>query len=363
MILKSFFRKKIIKIYAVVITSLIIALVLLNSFMLYLFQIKNDIFIKNTLLITISEKNYFSKLKNIPEIENINRILLFEPHAENNLIIEDSSVLIQDDNKLRWDEISIFELDKIIVNSDKNMEKKLNNGEVSIGLRHYDFEKRKENISQYINNFITFNYLGVPITLKVVNIYDSYNRGEIIIADNQFQSLAKDTPNYTYSSKIMNEDKSNEIIQNIKSYASKEKHKVVLLDDAISFDDNQTIMKVDEMVSKLKIVDYVIMGILILTVIIITKNIISDLRKDNVLERKLGFNKYQIKYYTFKRLSILHILNIITGILLSYPMILIINHLTNITLNFIIPSNILHLTLIIIGSDLLLSLIVNNKSN
>ena len=187
-------------------------------------------------------------------------------------------------------------------------------------------------------------YLFNNINFKIKKI-EFKNHGSIIISNNLFNKLKQENNAHYYTVSFVSE--------NIESNHEKIGTKEI---DLSSIDDLAYSENVKKNMNYVKYASIVCIVIFIIVIIVVNKNIISDLRNNMNLEVKLGYTNFQIKMNILKRLLLLHLLSFVIAIAISSIVILGMNIVSNMGIGFdFIYKNAL-LILIILLSDILLSL-------
>lgn len=107
---------------------------------------------------------------------------------------------------------------------------------------------------------------------------------------------------------------------------------------------------------------YVCIFIFVIVIIVVNKNVISDLNDNMKMELKIGYTNNQIKFNLFKRLSLLHIFSYVVSLVITFIISSILLVVWNINIDYNFTINTLVLTSIILLSDILLSLILKIKN-
>lgn len=331
MVLKSFFRNKVTKIYLTIITVLLIAISFLFASINYLTRICNEEYQKGSLVYIESDKDILESLKSNTDIVNPNEIIKFD--------YEDEGLI---------DKYYIFEYEvneKILVYADEENKYNLTDNEAVITLFGNNLSNQdKERYELYKNQSINFNFNASNINFKIKKI-EFKNHGSIIISNNLFNKLKQENNAHYYTVSFVSED----IESNHEKIGTKEI-------DLSSIDDLAYSENVKKNMNYVKYASIVCIVIFIIVIIVVNKNIISDLRNNMNLEVKLGYTNFQIKMNILKRLLLLHLLSFVIAIAISSIVILGMNIVSNMGIGFdFIYKNAL-LILIILLSDILLSL-------
>ena len=145
-LIKGFFRSKFIKTYLVMFTTLIVIITILFTFGTYYSNIKTKTYQENTYFLIRSDRDIFKEVSEQKEVESLERILLFKPEENMNLIIE---------NNIKWFNLLDSNNEFIVVLSE-NGSVELNNNEITLQIRNdtlknFDFlyDLRGKSINAY----------------------------------------------------------------------------------------------------------------------------------------------------------------------------------------------------------------------
>lgn len=337
MIIKSFLRKKDTKIYYVIITIIILVISILLSFIKYYQKIVDDIYKERSTLIIKSSNDSLPFLKKYDYLDNFERAILVKSNKDFELSNNNGLTITENNNGLE----KIFSYGKdsneAIVKSDKN----LNDNQIVIGLPDVEYNK-------YPDKEISLIYENQTYTFTIKDIYKS-KLSEIKVSSSVFNSLLSKTSYYLYTSDINSYNKGRNLVNDLNNNKNLTNVDVKIDSYFFGFESN-TLYKYNDLSNVLKVITYIIIFIFIIFTIVVNNNQINDLKKNLNLEYKIGYNKLQIKLNLFKRLFLLHLLSIASSILVLPVVILIINKLFNLNLNF---SNILIFIIIFLIMDIM----------
>lgn len=338
MILKSFYRKKSVKIYITILSVVIVALFSINIANEYLNKVNNDYFEDVSLIYIESDKNIKENLDKYDDIKNVREVLL----------LEYVDTIIDKEN------LYIYELDyKTIVFPDKT----LKDNEIIIGLSDTNYLLQKSKINNFINKSLMFKYENKDIILKIKEVRDNKRRSELIISESLFNELYNSSKLKTYVANLKAGKGEGQIIHEL---SEKFGIKIISLTSETE-SEIEGFLKIEEYIKYLSIANYLVTFILIVLIIIINKNIISDTKNNIKLEYKIGFKNYQIKLNLLKRLISLHLLNFAIALIFMFPILILVKMIFDIQINMSMFKNIFILALMIITGDLILVLTSNNK--
>lgn len=344
MIIKSFLRNASTKIYLIIISILFLAISLLFASIEYLNKLQNLKYYDISLLYVEGNKDNVDAFLKRYELINIHKVLTF--NYLDDLIDRRDLVELELDNK-------------VLVYADELDEYNLNENEVIINLESGRYDNNKPYFPEYINHNIKLSFESEFQELTIKDI-KSNNRGSIIISSKLFEKLESKVENESYTANFITEEIANEFYVKQSSYS---KNVETLNLDSYNDSTYQTLERLNKYLKTVKLASYVCIVIFIIVLTVVNKNIISDSNKNIILEKRMGYNRIQIKSNILKRLSILHIISYFITLMISIILVIIFNLVMNtqVSLGYIVNSTIIAILVLI--SDLLLSLIVNDKSN
>jgi len=320
MILKSFFRKKITKVYFIVLFVIFLILFLVNISCNILNKMENDIYLKHSYFFINSNNDIVDILKNIKNIHKIEKSILFEKY-------EGQLGLM----------LTTFQLKGTLVNSNGA----LKDNEAIIIVRENDYINNQDYLNSLVNNNIKFKHLGKDLVLNIKEIKTDVCLSKIVVSEDLFSQLDINN-NY-----IINVDKKG--IE--KKFFNKINTKVINIGGETE-DELKYRLTIEKLINNLSIANYVLIFIFGMMVIIINKNILTDLQDNIDLEYNLGFKKYQIRLNIFKRLFLLHMLAFIFALLICLLVFIIFFLIFK---TFFLSSKLFLMFIFILLSDLLMS--------
>lgn len=331
MIINSFFRRKDTKIYLIIFSIIFITIFLLNFFIIELFKLKNNTFKDTTFLLLKNKEKIENKLNKDKNLKNVSEILILNDYSKIDLEI-----------------IINYDLNGVIIYFDD----KLKEDEVLIGLSNYDFINNQDLLEGKENKNIMFNYNNEKISLKIKKVININKLNGIIISKNLFDKLKNN--NYIYVSTILNEDK----ISNLLNKYSVDESSIIY---SLNANDALNEKNIKDRIKNMTIMNYILIILFIIITLIVDYNVLYDLKNNMFIEKRLGFNKSQIKKNIFIKLLLLHFISFIISIIISIIIISAINKRVTILLGLYLNYYTLIIILFIIVYNLLLSMIVNNK--
>ena len=272
-------------------------------------------------------------------LKNINRIILFDYEFNDDFNI---------------DKIINYDLNGIIAYSDTTKNTKLKNNEVIICLKKDDFINSKKYLKNRIGKEIAFKHKEKTIKLLIKDIINTERKSSIIISNDLFLNLAENN-NFKYLANVTKKSKTEKIYDIYK----KKSVNMFLLED-YNEKDNKIINDTEKLLNSFASANYIFVGIFIVIMVVVNKNIIFDLKDNIKLEKNVGFSNLKIKFNILKRIMFIQFISIIISLGLIYISLLLLNsHFILYLFNY----NLLIIITIIFISNILLSLIVNNKSS
>ena len=343
MILKSFFRKKSTKIYITILMVLFISLFTLNAFISCLRRMSQEAYMETSFVFVESEEDSRDILKSDKYVENINTTYRvdYESGAINSNLIE------------------YYELDyKSIFLPASTIDRVIAHDEIIVGISSTDYILNEREFPNYLESILTFLDDEERLELRVADIIDTGLQNRLYISDSLFDELVESSDTYAYLININDESRESKIIANLAENIDGDV--LSLVSEPMS--NTEMRIELETYLNYLSIANYVIMGIFIIVIIIVNKNLISDLEFNNKLEHRLGYNNFQIKINVIKRLLALHILVFIISTILSIPLLLFLGNLFELTIRLTNITTIYILVFIIVIFDIILGLLAKDKS-
>lgn len=340
MIIKSFFRSTSTKIYLILFIILLMSISYLLVASDFLRKSNNEAYYKMSLFYLESNEDIYNRLINNENIINVHETLRCKYYDD----IIDYKTIVEDELN-----------NEVLVYADENNEYGLSGNETVIILSNNYYDSFSSQFSNILGKNIEFILNEENILLNIKQIDKAY-RSRIIISSELFDKLKDKQTTHICTANFINEDVADKLIPTI----AKENEISRELDVETNLEYREKMKK------NYKIVHYIsnvlIIVFLIITVVI-NKNIIADLRKNMALEKRLGYTKFQTKLNILKRLVSLHGLSYLVCTLITVISLFIFNIITKLGIEYSYITNTVMLISLILLSDLLLILIVNDKSN
>ena len=343
MILKSFFRNKITKVYSLIFIILFTVLLIIMSFLGYFEKIQNDLFSKRSILIIASEKDSYDVLKENQLISNIQKKVILSPDKTYNVIVDQEYVLknsngdtidehiINDKNyeyKIKWNDLIINDFNYILVSPDTTNQ--LEKQEIAIGLNPTWYNYYKDYFSFSLNQKIGFKTEEENLEFNISNFYENL-WPEILVSEDEYNELLSKQKLFVYTMNINSYSESDHIKSELEKQFNGKNDKVILESSYLNLESTQ-VSNIGDLIDVLKLVSYIIIFLFFIIVFIVINNILLDFRKKSLIERKLGFSIKQIKKNNIIRLLSLYLISFIISIILSLIIIIIIKYIFHIQL-------------------------------
>lgn len=370
--LKGFFRKKVTKIYLVTISLLLTVFLLLIGFISYFSYEQDSIFSNYSELVVINDYDLSKSLSNIDNIDNIKRVLAFRENKKYD-VFTNSSYTIYDTNgnlvdsstntekKIMWNVMEKEGLeDYILVFPDADFNLTLKENEIVIGINDfwydsYDSSYYKDIINKKIG--FLYNEENVEFTINDVLRVDT---SILIVSKNLYDKLLDKNELFVYTANITsikNQAKLKETLNNLSDSSN-------YISSIVTYyknDASNTISSLYDLLDVLNLISYVSIAIFLIILIVIIRNIISDSKRNLILNKKIGFNNIQIKLDVFKKLIFTYIFSILISVINFGILGLIIKY--NFEINLFLLDLKFVINLLIIGFILNLLLVIMNSYN
>ena len=365
MLIKSFFRKKITKIYFVITVIIMMTIFLLFSFIDYYYNLEDELNNKYTTFVIESNNDPYKLLQKYDGLDNIERVLTFSPDEAYNVLsdinsnysIEDGTIIsdIANENKISWSILSIANINnKIVVVADESLKE----SELGIGIMetyYNDYTYNQSFFDNTIGEKIGFYNNDISMEFIVEKIYPS-KFSELSVSPEVFSELLEQEQKFTYRADVVSYRK----ISNIKNELSENdqlQNPTVVLERFYYGDGYNTITRLQDLTSILTIASYIFIFAFLIFIVITNKNQIYDMKNNLNLERKIGYSKISIKLNLFKRLFLLYTLSFIIALLILPLIFIMLNNIFDLNLiycNFIKIISLYVIVLLIIIIQLII---------
>lgn len=200
-LLKSFFRKKITKVYLIILCILIISYFLLSSLIVYFTDTQNEIYSKYSEIVVINNFDIYDELSQIKDVKNIERILAFKENKDYKIFVDanyeiyDSNGNLVDsqhneDNKIMWEVMEREQLeDYVLVYPASRYGYELKDDEIIIAINDFWYDSyEKSSYNEIINQKIGFFYNNQNIEFNICDVI-KVNMSSLLISDNLYNEL------------------------------------------------------------------------------------------------------------------------------------------------------------------------------
>jgi len=301
--LKTFFRSKYVKLYFVIFVTLFVSLTLLYDFYKYYSEIKTNIYQLNTYFVINSNDDKIESLRKKDNIINIEKTVLFS----------DGETDFR--NRFGFDWFNLLDLgNEFLVGKKNNKKEKLKSGEVILEISKQNLALFPE-IYQMCGKRISVKVESVTYDFEVKDILES-NFSSIFLSDDDYNNIIDNSQSFSYIFDLKNYDELDSIYIDLLSIENINDIKYIE-----NYDSEKTFNTLVELKPTIELLKYaciiysVIFSILLL---ILNKEIIKKEINYMKLERKLGYNKRQIKKYIVLKLLVLDLIVTIISLFLYF---------------------------------------------
>ncbi len=330
MIIKSFVRKNFTKAYFVIFIIIFLSIFIINSVIKNLNDTKTQKFIESTFIFADCKEDCRNILTNDKSLINIKKVILIDD-------------LFCDNDVLNEEDLKIYDIgNKILGFSDDRFN--LKNNEIILGLNELDYKNIELNKNKIVGTNTTIEIDFIQHNFIIKDIVNNKGRSEVIFSQSTFKNLMENNKNI-YILNLKDEKTKDEKLIELKN---KINGNIIFVNDY----QNKDLMisqKIQEYLTILKLINYLIIFVLLVVTILTNRNMIYDLEFNTNLEYRLGFKKIKIKQNIFKRLFLLHFSSLIIAKILSSVISIYLNLNLNINIFLLLLLLILINDLIIIS--------------
>lgn len=358
-LLKSFFRKKVTKVYLIILCILIISYFLLSSLIVYFTDTQNEIYSKYSEIVVINNFDIYDKLSQIKDVKNIERILAFKENKDYKIFrdanyeIYDSNENLVDSqhnegNKIMWEVMEREQLeDYVIVYPASRYGYELKDDEIIMAINDFWYDSyEKSSYNKIINQKIGFFYNNQNIEFNICDVI-KVNMSSLLISDNLYNELIEKKDLFVYTAKASSLKSESKVKQELKEISNEDSY-IFSVASYYKDDASDRISSLYDLLDILKLASYLSLFVFLIVLFIIIKNIINDSKKNYLINRKLGFNKNQIKIEILKELLVLFMLSALISILCLMFLIILINAYFSIKLSMISIKSFMNLIIVVI---------------
>lgn len=364
MINKSFFRKKVTKIYIIISSIILTIILLILSFSLYYKKEENNLYNRYSTFVIESDNDAYKILDKKKAFDNIKRVLTFYPSEGYDIIGDinnngeiNGNVITSGYNNgiISWMDLSTGSINnKIVVVDNKNIK----DNEIKIGIPNAYMDKyTKEKINNIIGKNIGFINNNENIEFIFKDIYYS-KFPELSISKELYDKLLKQENKYTYRADIISYRDN----KNIKEEFLKNKdlkNQSVVLERFYYGNSYNTVSRMENITKMIDIASSLLIIFFIIFIVIINNNQIKDLNNNIYLEKRIGYSKINIKFNIFMRLMLSYLLSFIFSMLFTLIIIVVINNIFDINLTYPLFKSIGLIFLVITIITFIPSFIIN----
>lgn len=335
-LVKGFFRKLSTKVYLLIFGILLTIIITILSFANYYTEILDQMYRENSFMVVISKTDYYNKLSSYKSIISIEEALLFKPNKNYKAIVSEDYVVIKNgivvDSKenggatrMNWEDFMIGEGagdDFLIVFPSSRNSIELKDDEVALSLDPFTYYK-KDIAQGIVGEKIGFYYKSQQYEYTIKAFYQTEMPG-MLVSNHIFEIMSENKDSYAYLVKFDSKKNSTLVAQKLKQ-ADKD---IEVLNRQRYFveDESMSSARLIDLIYTLKFISKTIILIFGIIFIVVIKNVIKDSKKNMSLEKMLGYNNRQIKYYLSLKLVILSGISLIISTLLSVIINIMINY-------------------------------------
>jgi len=358
MIIKSFFRKATTKIYVILLVTVITVVAILNSSNINLRKRIDNVYYNTNLFIVSSSENPYQDLINDKRLDNVRRAIEFTSATEFDEMVEGD---YNRNHPISWILLSYYGNSAMLTyKDDSNM---LNDNEILLGLDSLTYSNSINILDKYEGKLIQVLYKEKEHTFVIKGLYDAGMFAEFKIASSTFDELLQEETNSIITSKVKEEKYHKQILNDYKYLEKNDKDKIGIASFFDSREDSnyQSLEQYKSELNNLNKAIYVLYIVFLVMFIIISKNILEDLRINIKLERLLGYNNKDVKINILKRLFSLYTVNLIISMIASIVIAIIFNKVNSGDLIIFNYSYFIKITLFLLVTNIVLVLFISNK--
>ena len=322
-LLKSFFRSRVVKIYLILSIIMLLTITFLINFMLYFSNIVVNTYQENSYF--MSKNDIYDDLFKNEYIFNLSKVILFE-YDDNKDIFSHTDV--------NWYDLLDSNNNYIVGFYDKSIIGDNFVLEVSSNLND-----KYDELSRFKGKTFSFKTSGDSISLKLDQIEKS-NFSKILISESKYNSLVNECKYFAYIFDIVNYENIDEFekqlvsdmnivdIRFVKSYGSEGKF--------------NSVDELKDVILLLKFGSLFFILFLIFLYLFMIRNMILDELKKMKLEKILGYNKSKIKQIIIYKFSLLSIIIVLLSLVIYCIFVALIKY------NFSVNGDIFNIAVLLI---------------
>lgn len=326
-LVKGFFRKLSSKIYLTIFIVLLTSIIVLFSFKNYYTELLNQKYREKSFMVVISDDDYYDKLNGYKKVTNVEEILTFEPGKKYDTIVYEDYIGMNDGtvidarltgaySKVNWESfIAEPHSDDtfLIVLPANRYDLTLSDNEIIFALDSFTYQYEEDKLLQIKDSKVDFYYNNGSYEYTINDFVQKKIPGAII-SNAEFEKLKKMHGKHAYIVELDSQEASIKLQKKIEKASN-----VKVINCQRQYDqDGLNSVKLMDLIDILKFSSQVVVIILCVIVLIAMKNILSDSKKNILLEKKLGYSNLQIKFYLLVELLLLISIALIVSTLFSF---------------------------------------------
>lgn len=278
--LKAFFRSKYVKLYIVIFVTFFVTLTLLYDFYKYYSEMRLNIYQLNTYFIVNSKEDIIDTLEQNDNITNIEKVILFSD-GENDF---------RDQFGFEWFNL-LDSGNAFLVGKKINKKEDLKLGEAILNISKQNLEMFPE-IHQICGKKISLKVANKTYDFEVKDIVES-NFSSILILNDDYNNIIDSSQSYSYVFDLKNYDKVDNIYNTFFNMDN-----INDINYIENYDSEKTFNTIEELKPTIELLKYaciIYSVIIVILLIMMNKEMIKKEINYMKLERKLGYNKRQVK--------------------------------------------------------------------
>lgn len=278
--LKAFFRSKYVKLYIVIFVTFFVTLTLLYDFYKYYSEMRLNIYQLNTYFIVNSKEDIIDTLEQNDNITNIEKVILFSD-GENDF---------RDQFGFEWFNL-LDSGNAFLVGKKINKKEDLKSGEAILNIFKQNLEMFPE-IHQICGKKISLKVANKTYDFEVKDIVES-NFSSILISNDDYNNIIDSSQSYSYVFDLKNYDKVDNIYNTFFNMDN-----INDINYIKNYDSEKTFNTIEELKPTIELLKYaciIYSVIIVILLIMMNKEMIKKEINYMKLERKLGYNKRQVK--------------------------------------------------------------------
>lgn len=335
LLLKGFFRKKTTKIYLLIFSVLLFAINIMSSFANYCDRLSSENFEKNSYIVVASKNDYYNILSNHKKVLGMERALFLKPDYNYKVLSTTEDANSDEQVKLYWEDFVVGGGGSANQHIFAFPSNDLIDNEIALGLDASIINHLDNNVvDNLLNQKIGFYIGNESFEFIIADIYES-SSPEMRISNNLFADLLQKNLIYAYKISARDEKSAISIVNELKKTIKKDNAVVSLNQKQNGFKDGSNLdsEKLKTILDVLIFVSYVTIIAFLIMFVVAIKNIIEDERKNQVIQKLLGYNKKQLKVRLFFNLVVLTVCSLLIASLSSLFILITINEYFSFNLN------------------------------